>query len=450
MADALRHPAAGPPASTATIDPSAFALAALIRYPELADEYGLTPSAWDGDQRAIAEALQTVPATLRTDSGAVPLAELAARAGVPIERMLDLSRCQVLSRDQGRYWVRELRQRRALESLLVEVREATGAARRGGAASQADPTQAATSAERLDWILARLAEIRDRYVGTTDDGEVSTLEDAARDYVADQLERVERGQQRLRIVTGFNTIDHRCKGFRRGELSLLVAAAGLGKTTYALNLARNVVAHDASTEALMFSGEMTRRQLGEKTVYAQAQQDQTADLDVWALEMALDALVASQLGRRIHLDTRHRVTPGQMIGTIRRVLAKTEGRLGLVIYDHLRHLDMQARRGTAEHEVLGDAVEALKGVAKSTDLPILVLCHFTRDYKSATGAPTMGWIRGGSRVEDCADNILALWRPEPTSPTELHVLKARNTGRVGLAAELVYDGRSQTFREMPR
>ena len=412
---------------------AAYAIASLLRFPELVEESGLSPSDFDDPtHRELVAAIATVPAEIRTPQGSIPLLEAAARAGLDVAAVQGISAHQVYSREQAQHWVREVRQASLVANIRAELQELI--------ASRLDPEHP------VDALLGRLGAVRERYVGALADDEVTTLEDLAQLHVSDEERAIEHGRPRVVCQSGLATLDRRCRWGRPGELTVMFAGGGTGKSTLALDIAKTN--SRAGNHVAVFSGEMTGAQLGEKAIYAAGGRDQRDGTMSSVLDLydALERLQASQEGRRIHVDLRPRTTPSQVLATVRKLAAKVDGPLPLVIFDHLRHLDVSAivGRGANEYQLLSRASYEAKAIAKAAGVHVLLLTHTSRKSDGAD-APTMAMIRGSGEIEENADIILAPWRPV-NQPMRLYVLKCRNTG-FGGDFELLYDAKAQTFRE---
>jgi replicative DNA helicase len=191
---------------------------------------------------------------------------------------------------------------------------------------------------------------------------------------------------------------------------------------------------------------MTTEQLGERAAHAETSTPLSEDLtDVRALSEAEVRMAGSEVYRRMLLDARPRMTPERVLGVSRAEIAK-HGALGLLVVDHLRHLE--ASPSPKEYEQVSASVAAAKRIAKDAPAPVLLLTHLSRERKEMRGPdaePTLEMIRGSGRIEDDADNVLAIWRAEGR-PTFLRVLKSRQGG-VRPKIELTYSCFSQSYAE---
>ncbi|OQC41670.1 MAG: Replicative DNA helicase [Acidobacteria bacterium ADurb.Bin051] len=401
-----------------------FALSAALRYPDLAEEAGLTARDFtSGDLGLAWEALERVP--FRDEAGRLPVAHLAAESGVAVEALAEALRCAIFAPDQARHWWARLRDLSTSERLAAEL--------------VALARKQAPGDDRTGSLLAELEQVTRRYSGEEVEREVRTLADLAADYVAERSAELRLGR-RVGVVTGLRAIDDWMGGLNPGELSTLAAAGGAGKSTFVLDIARRVA--DQGGTVLVFAAEMTARQIGQREVHGELGRP-VSDRLVGAVDLAeaLARIQGTEYAGRVVVDTRTRLAATQVLATARRVQAQRG--LALLVFDHLGHWDPKVRGN--EQEQLAAAIVQAKDLAKILDVPFVMLCHFSRARREAT-RPTMEIIRGTGKIDDVSDNIFALWRPD-LERTELHLLKCRQTGQQNRAMRLSYSLFRQQFSE---
>lgn len=406
-----------------------FALAAALRFPDLAEEASLAARDFVDDERLGAAWDGVARVAFRSEDGRLPIAHLSAESGVGVDVLAAATACQVFTHDQARHWwqrLRDLSTSGRLEHELVALARRT---------RQGD--------DRTGELLAELEQLRQRYSSQELEREVMDQAEVAATYVAERSAELRLGR-RLGLVTGLETIDEWMGGLNSGELTTLAAAGGAGKSTFALDIARR--AATAGTSVLIFSAEMTARQVGQREVHAELGRS-IADRSVSApdLQDALQRILEAKSGyaQRIRVDFRTRLTAPQVLATARRVQGQRG--LGLLVFDHLGHWDCGRPRAQREERV-SEAIQQAKDLAKLLDVPILVLTHFSRARREADW-PTMELIRDSGKIDDVSDNIIALWRPS-IDVSQLHLLKARQTGQAGRAMSLCFELRGQRFGEI--
>ena len=292
--------------------------------------------------------------------------------------------------------------------------------------------------EVLDRIETELAGVR----FTEGDGEPITLTDAAVQAIL-RIDEIQRRGKSAGVPTGLFSFDNDQGGLFPGELAILAARPGVGKTSLALQIAN----HNASQERLVYfaSLEMSAAELsirlacGESGVsnrlvrIGQLNQD-----DSWRLSESLNrqAKVSLEIHDRAALT----------VAAIRREIRKRKKRgLTLAIVDYLQLVTPDDRRLPREQQV-ARMVRQLKETAREYDVPILCLCQLNRQA-DGDEAPRLSQLRESGAIEQDADVVLFLSKHEPTEPEPhnaiLTVAKNRN-GETG-PLRLNWDGPTTRF-----
>lgn len=216
-----------------------------------------------------------------------------------------------------------------------------------------------------------------------------------------------------------------CGGFQAGELILLGARPGVGKTALALEFARCAARRD--TSVLIISREMTNVALSRRMLAQDAHVNASrirrtdfTEADRWAIKESLGRL----RGLPIWLCDQ-----AVSLAQINALVAATTA-LGLLIVDYLQLVRAPAEIKERRHQV--EAVSAgLKTLALQYRVPVLVLSSLSRPSdKSDRTPPTLASLRESGQLEHDADTILLLHRPYDTEETECIVAKNRD-GRLG-------------------
>ncbi len=218
------------------------------------------------------------------------------------------------------------------------------------------------------------------------------------------------------IPTGFRLLDTVLTGLGRSDLIILAARPGMGKTSFALNIASNVSEQQNVTVAL-FSLEMTKDQLTNRILSAKAGVDSQAfrtgklsDSD-WA-----DLAIASE---RLHdtplfLDDTSGITIAEMKAKIRRVNNNPKmPNVGVVIIDYLQLMTGGGKSENRVQEISG-ITRNLKIMAKELNVPVIALSQLSRAVeKQGAGSshrPQLSDLRDSGSIEQDADCVLFLYR----------------------------------------
>lgn len=222
--------------------------------------------------------------------------------------------------------------------------------------------------------------------------------------------------------TGFAELDEMTHGLHGGELDIIAARPGQGKTVIALNIAATMLR--AGLRVLFFSLEMQARELIGRlasnmtgTFYRNIQ---TADLDQeqWA---NLTTFVTHAREYGLYVDDDGDVTIADIRARARSQAAKTG--VDLVVVDYL-----QLVNGAGENETIkvGSVSRGLKAMAKELDCPVIALAQLNRGIEQRTDArPRLSDLRQSGQIEQDADAVMFLHRHDDHH-TELVVEKLRH------------------------
>lgn len=227
------------------------------------------------------------------------------------------------------------------------------------------------------------------------------------------------------LASGFPDLDLYSTGWKPGELVVIGARPGIGKTSLALNIAAHVAQHNEGG-VLLFSLEMTGHELAFRLACAVAGVDQQhaklgklSDEDELRLEDAVEAIRALPL----YIDD----TPGLGMREIRAKAAVARQRYGveLVMLDYLQRIRNPSFR-TPRWEHVGNCAKGLKTLARETEIPVVALAQLNRNMKQRRGAsakPALEDLRESGDIEQEADSVYLLsltgpyrkpWEPKPT------------------------------------
>lgn len=400
-------------------DVERFAFAGAIAFPDLVEESGLKPEHFATE--IIGQAWEAIPRCGRTTDDRLSVVEIAAHAGLAVEALRPVLQAQVFNPEQARTWWRRALDLSTAEAVVVALRAVVAKPR---------PETGATGT-----LLAELEQVVRSFADQDDDGEAPTLLEVTEEYVRERCAALRHGRRRG-VLTGLEVLDTWAGGLNAGELTTAVAAGGVGKSTFAMHVARQVARNGQMV--LYFSAEMTKGQVGQREAHG-AMARPISDRSVTAvdLEAGLEELRNDGHGDRIRTIYSSRISASRLLAAARRVQHR-DG-LGLVIFDHLGCFDVERPRAS-EQEQMAMAVTSCKDIAKILDVPFLLVTHLNRQ----------GLIRGSERVKDISDNVLELKRDNDSAEalTEARLLKARQTGETHKAMLLSYSLKWQKFVEV--
>jgi replicative DNA helicase len=221
------------------------------------------------------------------------------------------------------------------------------------------------------------------------------------------------------IPSGFGALDERTAGFQPTELIVVGARPAMGKTAFALSIARNA-ACGFGFPVLIFSLEMSSGQLAERLLCSEAKVDSTSlrrgtlqRQDLTNLTYAADTLSKAP----IVLDDTPALTLRTLRSSARRFMADKDLRgdktTGLIIVDYLQLMNPPARgRGDSNRaQEVSEISRGLKSLAREIKCPIIALSQVSRGVESREDKrPQLSDLRESGAIEQDADLILFLYR----------------------------------------
>ncbi|MBI4953555.1 MAG: replicative DNA helicase [Myxococcales bacterium] len=273
----------------------------------------------------------------------------------------------------------------------------------------------------------------------------------------------ERGNSITGIPTGFADLDKKTGGLHRGDLMIVAARPGMGKTSFVLNMAANVAAPKAAGEygderapgfgVVVFSLEMPKEQVAARMVCSEGRVDVSKlrqgflTPDDWTSLTNAASVLASL---PIWIDDSSGLNMLELRAKVRRLQAEYtrqngpapdgEGGIGLVVIDYLQL--MQGRRDASSREQeISEISRGLKRLAKELSVPVIALSQLNRAVETRAGdkRPLLADLRESGAIEQDADTIIFIFRDEyyneastARGMAELNISKQRNgpTGRV--------------------
>jgi len=230
----------------------------------------------------------------------------------------------------------------------------------------------------------------------------------------ERIEKLHRGEGRLRgVSTGFPELDNVLSGFQKSDLIVLGARPSLGKTTLALDIARNAALIGEQPIGI-FSLEMSRDQIVDRLVAAQAQvplwELRTGRLrgeeDFEYIQNALDQLSKVPIFIEDTIDQ----TVLQMRATARRLQA--EHGLSMIIVDYLQLIKPRNANDNMVQQVT-ECSRGLKAMARELNVPVLALSQLSREVdKRDNKRPRLSDLRESGAIEQDADVVLMIYRKE--------------------------------------
>lgn len=260
-----------------------------------------------------------------------------------------------------------------------------------------------------------------------------------RDVIVDTYERLSKLQEgndeELHGVdTGFTDLDRYIGGFGKGNLIIVGARPGIGKTSFCLNIGTNI-AKKTKKAVCFFSLEMSSEELvtrvisSESMVLSERLRNGKLDKDDWS-KIATACSVLSETD--IYIDDTSNITLTAMKAKLRRI---AKGKLGLVVIDYLQLMESETKRkdGSRVNEI-GDISRGLKLLAKELNVPVIVCSQLSRSSEKEKDKrkPMLSDLRDSGSIEQDADMVIFLSRdfygedPEKANLVDVTLAKNRH------------------------
>lgn len=309
------------------------------------------------------------------------------------------------------------------------------------------------SGKLLDSAEQRIYEIREGrdITGLTHIKQV--IESETYDRLS-KLSNPETREDYIGIPCGISTLDKMLTGLNKSDLIILGARPGMGKTSFALNIARNVAVNGGKT-VCFFSLEMSREQLAQRMLSSEAgiksEKLRTGELD--ADEWTRLAQAGANLSKAdIYFDETSTITVPEMKAKLRRMR-----KVDLVIIDYLG-LMKSARPIDNRVQEVSEITRNLKIMAKELRVPVIACAQLSRgtEAKGKSHKPVLADLRDSGSIEQDADIVLFLYREkyydsekdddqDKGDPNQAECIVAKNRhGEIG-SVDLYWDGQYTRF-----
>jgi replicative DNA helicase len=221
------------------------------------------------------------------------------------------------------------------------------------------------------------------------------------------------------VPSGFTHLDKVTYGWQNSDLIILAARPAVGKTAFALNLARNAALHPTKpTPVALFSLEMSSGQLVQRIL--------SAESEIWLEKISRGRMEEHEMQQlykkgiqrlskaQIFIDDTAALNIFELRAKCRRL--KSKHNIGLIIIDYLQLMTGggEGRNNNREQEI-SQISRNLKGLAKELHVPIIALSQLSRDVekrKDGNKIPQLSDLRESGAIEQDADMVLFLYRPE--------------------------------------
>lgn len=240
------------------------------------------------------------------------------------------------------------------------------------------------------------------------------------------------------LLTHFKNLDNITFGYLPGQMIVLAARPGCGKTSFAMNIVSNIALHNPEKVIAVFNLEMSIDELTQRILLSTAHVSHNSVKNganaeefkkLWQAKKMLEEA-------NIYIDDTTGTTPEQIMSKCRR-LKQLKKRLDFVVIDYLQLLKSHTPRSSIQQEV-SEISRSIKIMAKELKVPVFILSQTSRDLeKRNDGEPKLSDLRDSGAIEQDADQVYFLIKDpnQEDSPMEiidLVILKHRSGERATL------------------
>lgn len=305
--------------------------------------------------------------------------------------------------------------------------------------------------------LKNLSEVEKKIYEISENEEEKDLVNIG-DCLGETLEEIEKTIQGFKsknsVLSGIDILDKITNGFKPGEMILISARPGIGKTSFALNIGANVSIRQ-NKKVAMFSLEMSNKELFKRLIRQESGIGNSKMNSKGAVTPDEFRTIYETAGiisnKHFHCDDYAMNDTSKILKKCRR-LKRTDG-LDLIIVDYIQLMECEgmSKNDNRQQEV-SKISRRLKLIAKELEVPIIVLSQMSRDIeKRADSTPKLSDLRDSGAIEQDSDMVMFLHNPSkynkglPNDEVELIIAKHRN-GRLDNFV-LDWNGETGVFSE---
>jgi replicative DNA helicase len=219
------------------------------------------------------------------------------------------------------------------------------------------------------------------------------------------------------VPSGFASLDRVTYGWQPTDLVILAARPAVGKTAFALNLARNAALHPTRpTPVAVFSLEMGASQLVSRILSAESEiameKISRGKLEEYEYQQLHTKGIKRLEQAPIYIDDTAALNIFEFRAKARRLVNKNK--VGLIIIDYLQLMSGSGERNSNREQEISGISRSLKALAKELNIPILALSQLSRavETRKESKMPQLSDLRESGAIEQDADMVMFIYRPE--------------------------------------
>jgi replicative DNA helicase len=273
------------------------------------------------------------------------------------------------------------------------------------------------------------------------------------------LEDTTRGKGEIQgLTSGFKEVDKYLLGLRPGQLIIIGARPGMGKSALALNMAYHSC-EQSSLPVLIFSLEMTGEELSMRllTTLAKVDGKRLKTKDFMPTDLSQISKATMKLSKMpIYIDDSSAITLMEIMSICRK--KKSEEGLGIVVVDYLQLMGVNPK--VPREQQISELSRGLKAMAKDLGCPVIALSQLNRESESGSNVkgggnkrPSSNNLRESGAIEQDADVIMMIYRDEvynkeTREPGVAEIIITKNRGGETGTAKLAWVGAYTSFENL--
>lgn len=218
------------------------------------------------------------------------------------------------------------------------------------------------------------------------------------------------------VPSGFNSLDRITFGWQPTDLIILAARPSVGKTAFALNLARNAALGPKPTGVGFFSLEMSASQLVQRILSAESEihmeKISRGKLEDYEYQQLHTKGIKKLESAPLYIDDTAALNIFEFRAKARRLVNKHN--VGIIIIDYLQLMSGSGDKGSNREQEISTISRNLKALAKELNIPIIALSQLSRavETRKESKMPQLSDLRESGAIEQDADMVMFIYRPE--------------------------------------
>lgn len=291
---------------------------------------------------------------------------------------------------------------------------------------------------------------------TSSDKEIKTSESISNDVVEQVKKMRENPHGVVGIPIGFPTIDYHLSGLHKTDLIILAARPARGKSSFALQIAKNVAIY-SKTPVMFFSLEMGADQLMQRILASESRVELGKMRSGRVTDVEMEAITAAQeliSSVPLYFNDKGMVSIKDIRKQLKAFNSNAKNRdnpIGLVIVDYLQLMAVGGGRENMVQAVT-EISRGLKMIAKEFNVPVIALSQLSRGVEARGGEPRLSDLRDSGSIEQDAD-IVAFLHSEKTEDDSmgnknLTFIVEKHRNGATFKQDLEFNGARMLFREI--